>query len=99
MTSLEQQACGHGYVRCPNQATRWYPAGPSLPQLPSFLDVHIEEHDINERPVVVLARKYGTPKTLFPIMKFDDFNQLIEFIKTIKTVSSPGLPAYSNSWD
>jgi hypothetical protein len=93
MTTLENEARSAGYVRDPNNNTRWYAGYPGLPELPLIMETHLEPDG-----VCVYGRQYATGNR-FQMLRFNSFAKFLAYAKDNQRVSSPGLPAFSNAWD
>ncbi len=93
VTTLEQEAFRAGYVRDPNNATRWYASYPNLPELPLIMEIHIEPD-----AVAVYGRQYATGTRIL-MLRFGSFAKFLAYAAENQRVSAPGLPAFSNAWD
>jgi len=100
----EHDAFKSGYARA--NSTRWYARGPGLPELqPSLFEVHIEAPEPTKPylvqdtwPIAVYGKTYGGCNKVL-MLRFETWENFLKFVKDLKTVSQPGLPAFANSWD
>jgi len=85
MTTTEREAVNAGYCRCPNNPTRWYPAGPGCKEMDGA-DMYI----VGE---LVEARRRFSDKLI------RTYNTVADYMADCTATSKPGLPAFANSWD
>ncbi len=96
LTAIEQTVRAAGYVRNPNDqlfglpGTGWYPGGPGIPKPPTGTDIRV----VNDAIVITAA---FTPAP--PVASFGTMDGAMDWMRQNGTISEPGQPAFSNSWD
>lgn len=97
MNTLETSLFKMGYVRCPNDSSRWYPSGPGIPEVKDA-DVHLS-YDLQHYPegrIILRPKPWTLGKqswcTVLPdaIGKFDNVEDFKAWLTEHGTPSEPG---------
>lgn len=93
MNALEHSMFSRGWVRCPNNAHRWY-AGSAGKQEPVFpLELRVTD------AVWLVTSRYGEHgRDIIPLMRFNGPDDLEQYLKE-NGRRSEAAAAFSNSWD
>ena len=93
-----------GYCASPNcpfwgeLGHNWYPSGPGIARPPQGMDLYLDGETIRIYDVIVIN---PYPANFFAkvVAEFSSVADAINWMSENGTISEPGSPAYSNSWD